>query len=452
LSKAQRTPGGGARIPAVVTRSGVFEYTQTDGTIVREYRPPDEVAKADSLASLCDAPVTYMHPAKPVDATSWRAVSVGHVSGDPKPGAEGVATALVVNDADTLAKIDGGIEAVEVSCGYSVEIDATPGVTPSGERYDRIQRQITYNHVAIGPKDWGRQGGAVSLRLDGAGHQVCNEAPVDVGSQGAKAKCSDCGLDIKNDAKCPDCGYGGDMPADGKCPKCGMAMRADAAYPWDDCMREQMAKYGDEATARKVCGAIKAANDSKDSPMKIKVRVDGVEHETEAGSSDHIQLQARADAANAAALAAATKRADEATARADTAATEIVALKKTVAELPAQVRKDAAARAELETKAAAILGAEYKFDGKDDRTVRVDAIRKIDPTFADADRSPDYLAARFDGLAAPSAAAELAAKLDRADTSHVGSDFDHDKYVADARAASRDAWRPKPVADTKADN
>lgn len=29
-------------------------------------------------------------------------------------------------------------------------------------------------------------------------------------------------------------------------------------YPWDECMADQMERYGDEETAKKVCGAIKA--------------------------------------------------------------------------------------------------------------------------------------------------------------------------------------------------
>jgi hypothetical protein len=31
-----------------------------------------------------------------------------------------------------------------------------------------------------------------------------------------------------------------------------------AAYPWDQCIADQTEKYGDEETAKKVCGAIKA--------------------------------------------------------------------------------------------------------------------------------------------------------------------------------------------------
>ncbi len=30
------------------------------------------------------------------------------------------------------------------------------------------------------------------------------------------------------------------------------------SYPWDECMADQVARYGDEETAAKVCGAIKA--------------------------------------------------------------------------------------------------------------------------------------------------------------------------------------------------
>jgi len=32
-----------------------------------------------------------------------------------------------------------------------------------------------------------------------------------------------------------------------------------ADYPWDECMTDQMERYGDEEVAKKVCGAIKAA-------------------------------------------------------------------------------------------------------------------------------------------------------------------------------------------------
>lgn len=37
-----------------------------------------------------------------------------------------------------------------------------------------------------------------------------------------------------------------------------------AAYPWDECIADQTAKYGDEETANKVCGYIKSKYGSKE--------------------------------------------------------------------------------------------------------------------------------------------------------------------------------------------
>ena len=37
-----------------------------------------------------------------------------------------------------------------------------------------------------------------------------------------------------------------------------------ADYPWDECIADQIAKYGDKDTAEKVCGAIKAMYGSKE--------------------------------------------------------------------------------------------------------------------------------------------------------------------------------------------
>jgi hypothetical protein len=51
----------------------------------------------------------------------------------------------------------------ELSLGYECDIEDAPGVTVTGERYDCIQKNIRYNHLAIVKK--GRAGNA-RLRLD----------------------------------------------------------------------------------------------------------------------------------------------------------------------------------------------------------------------------------------------------------------------------------------------
>jgi hypothetical protein len=52
----------------------------------------------------------------------------------------------------------------EVSAGYRVEFDATPGIAPTGDRYDGIQRNINGNHIAVVRR--GRAGPDVKLHLD----------------------------------------------------------------------------------------------------------------------------------------------------------------------------------------------------------------------------------------------------------------------------------------------
>lgn len=164
-----RTPQGGIRAPAALTRTGILIYTNPDGSERREYRPAEEVFKADSLATLADAPVTNLHQGM-VTAGNWRRVAIGAVSGEARQDGEHVTATLVIQDEETIKRIESGTDRDEVSCGYSCSLDPTPGVTESGERYDAIQRDIVYNHVALVPR--GRAGREIALRLDHDGNQT----------------------------------------------------------------------------------------------------------------------------------------------------------------------------------------------------------------------------------------------------------------------------------------
>jgi hypothetical protein len=168
LGKVERTPTGGVRIPARVARAGVLTYRNADGTTRREYRPPEEVFHADSLRSLADAVITVGHPSQgKVSPATFREQAVGHVRGEGRRDGDFVAGELAVLDAVAIARVDAG-ELVELSSGYDVLYDATPGVTPQGERYDGVQRQIRHNHLALLPPGGGRSGREVALRLDAA--------------------------------------------------------------------------------------------------------------------------------------------------------------------------------------------------------------------------------------------------------------------------------------------
>lgn len=175
-TKVTRTPQGGLRLDAAITRTGVLTYQDHTGRTWREYKPAEEVFKADALATLEGAPVTELHPEKPVDGDTWKTVSVGHLVGAPRRDGEFVVAPVAVQDAGAAGRAERG-ELHDVSAGYTCRVDWTAGVTPEGEAFDAIQRDIVYNHAALGPKGWGRAGTEVSLRMNGAAEQVRSDAP-----------------------------------------------------------------------------------------------------------------------------------------------------------------------------------------------------------------------------------------------------------------------------------
>lgn len=171
LHKAEQTPQGGFRVPSFPTKVGVFTYRLPDGKVRRELRPPEEVFDAASLASLKGATVTDLHPEKdgqriPVTAENWRELAVGHAAEDVQAADPFVSVSLLIQDQRMIDLINAGARK-ELSSGYECQLEPTAGVWPAtGEVYDAIQRGIRYNHVALGPENWGRAGVQVALRLD----------------------------------------------------------------------------------------------------------------------------------------------------------------------------------------------------------------------------------------------------------------------------------------------
>jgi len=163
----ERTPQGGAIIPAMLTRSGVVSYVQPDGSTVREWRPWEEVSAPESLATLDGAPVCLEHPGL-VTNSNFREHTRGHVvNGSVGPQEPFASGKLWIQDAELLDDVASN-RRVELSPGYNCSVEKSSGVTPDGEPYDAIQRKIRYNHVAVTRK--GKQGPEVSLRLDSEGN------------------------------------------------------------------------------------------------------------------------------------------------------------------------------------------------------------------------------------------------------------------------------------------
>ncbi len=173
LEPPRRREDGSLVVDAKITRTGVFTYANSDGSIRREYRPPDEVDRADSLDTFKMVPVTNDHPPEMVTADNARKYAVGMTGQDVKMDGEYVRAPLAIFDADAIRDLENGKR--EVSCGYHVDVDHTPGVAPSGEHYDAIQRNIRGNHVAI--VDKGRAGPNVRVRMDGTDGAIMVNLP-----------------------------------------------------------------------------------------------------------------------------------------------------------------------------------------------------------------------------------------------------------------------------------
>jgi hypothetical protein len=161
---AETTPVGGRRLRGNFTRTGVFQYQNADGSISKEYRPPSEVFAPASLATYQGAAVTDLHPPDMVTPETFGDLNKGHIL-EAKQADPHVAGTLDVNDKGLIDKIDAK-DRGEMSMGYTADWDPTPGVSPEGQAYDGVQRNIKINHVALLPRGAGRMGPTVALRKD----------------------------------------------------------------------------------------------------------------------------------------------------------------------------------------------------------------------------------------------------------------------------------------------
>lgn len=164
LAKPETLPNGWLRVDAFISRTGIQVY-ERDGRPFREYRPPSEVFKADTLQSFSGVPVTNQHPPDGhLDAHNTKHYQVGTVDSPVKDGTRTRAR-LLLTDADAIAAVGAGRR--QLSCGYMCDLEEVPGTSPEGERYDAIQRNISGNHVAL--VDEARGGAELTMRLDSAG-------------------------------------------------------------------------------------------------------------------------------------------------------------------------------------------------------------------------------------------------------------------------------------------
>jgi hypothetical protein len=159
LDKATFTPEGFLRDSPIIARTGILEYKNPDGSIRREYRPSEEVFKADSLASFKGKPIVMGHGAGMISADNAKRVMIGTMLSEGIQDGENVRADLMIHDKNAL---DSGRRGLSV--GYTVDEDWTPGEF-NGVKYDLVQRNIKVNHLGLVNK--ARAGEQARLTLDG---------------------------------------------------------------------------------------------------------------------------------------------------------------------------------------------------------------------------------------------------------------------------------------------
>lgn len=165
IDSKRRTRDGYLTVSAKVARAGNVQLYSGDEvgkpemSVVRVYRPADEVFSNDTMQSFAHRPVTLGHPSQSVSSHNWKDVAKGWSDGEVVRDGEFVRVSMLLADAGTIKEIEDGTR--ELSMGYDCSLDFTAGVTPSGEAYDAIQRGIRSNHIAVVPK---ARGGA-ELRI-----------------------------------------------------------------------------------------------------------------------------------------------------------------------------------------------------------------------------------------------------------------------------------------------
>jgi len=108
-------------------------------------------------------PATWGHPPSLLNTENTKQYQIGYTGSQVRYNDGFVEVAIVLTDKESIEKVQRG-DAREVSAGYRVDFDPTPGETPEGEKYVGIQRKIRVNHIAVVPK--GRAGSEVRLLMD----------------------------------------------------------------------------------------------------------------------------------------------------------------------------------------------------------------------------------------------------------------------------------------------
>jgi len=146
------------------TRTGVFDYYDENGNLMRELRPEDEVFSKDSVNSLKFKPVLDNHPEKLVTVENIKDLQIGMIGENIVRKDIFLNGRIIITNKDMVETISArralGLN-TEVSCGYRCKVEPKIGEHKNDGYYTFVQKDIKYNHISI--VDKGRAGENVRI-------------------------------------------------------------------------------------------------------------------------------------------------------------------------------------------------------------------------------------------------------------------------------------------------
>lgn len=164
LDAPKRTADGYLAVRAKAARTGVYVYTGAevdpdnkhglrDRDTVNVLRDEATVFDKKAVHSFIGKPVTDNHPSKAVNSENWRDYARGVIMGALKDG-EHLAFDLLLTDKAAIEAVNGGKR--ELSNGYAAELEFGDFKAADGTECQARQASIRGNHIAI--VDRGRAG------------------------------------------------------------------------------------------------------------------------------------------------------------------------------------------------------------------------------------------------------------------------------------------------------
>ncbi|WP_076750429.1 DUF2213 domain-containing protein [Desulfatitalea tepidiphila] len=168
--KWTKTAEGWLRCRARILAERVMPYTADElvGALPPNF-PTDEILMAVTRQAMTDPDALRSLEGVPLvggdhhwlDENNVKQFAIGAVAGTPKLDGDYLVCDLLVTFPEAIRAIEAG-ELGEISAAYVAETTYEPGIL-NGQRFDAIQQQLRFNHLAIIPPGYGRAGEDVRI-------------------------------------------------------------------------------------------------------------------------------------------------------------------------------------------------------------------------------------------------------------------------------------------------